>query len=115
MAVKILIQRKIKPGKESEFGEAIRDIRSRAVHVPGFISGETLRSVEDPSIHLVISAWKSIEDWKSWINTTERKAFEQKIASVLAEPAKISIYQTDTYFDVKGMVETLTEGIIVSD
>jgi quinol monooxygenase YgiN len=115
MAVKVLIQRKITPGKENELGEAIKDIRFRVVQAQGFISGETLRSVEDPSIHLVISAWKSIEDWNSWVNTAERKAFEETIAAVLAEPEKISTYQTDTYFDVKGMVETLAEGIVVAD
>jgi len=115
MAVKILIQRKIKPGKENELGEAIGEIRSRAIHAQGFISGETLRSVDDPFSHLVISAWKSVEDWKSWVNTPERKAFEEKIAGVLADPENISIYETDTYFDVKGMVETLAEGTVVAD
>ena len=58
MAVKILIQRKIKPAKENELGEAIRELRSKAIHAQGYISGETLRSIEDPSLHLVISTWK---------------------------------------------------------
>jgi hypothetical protein len=38
MAVKILIQRKI-TGKENELGEAIRELRSKAIHAPGYISG----------------------------------------------------------------------------
>jgi len=58
MAVKILIQRKI-TGKENELGEAIRELRSKAIHAPGYISGETLRSIEDPSLHLVINLEKS--------------------------------------------------------
>jgi heme oxygenase (mycobilin-producing) len=115
MAVKILVQRRIKPGKESEFRDAMNDIRPRVVQAQGFISGETLRSVDEPYLHLVISAWKSVEDWKSWMNTAERKAFEETIAAVLTEPEKISTYQTDTYFDVKGMVETLSEGVVVAD
>jgi hypothetical protein len=40
MAVKILIQRKIKPGKEDELAEAIREIRSKAMNAQGFISGD---------------------------------------------------------------------------
>lgn len=115
MAIKILIQRKIKSGKESELGEAIKGILPRVVQAQGFISGETLRSVDDPALHLVISAWKSVEDWNGWVNTAERKAFEEKIAAILAEPEKITTYQTDTYFDVKGMVETLAEEIVVAD
>jgi heme oxygenase (mycobilin-producing) len=115
MAVKILIQRKIKSGKENTFGEAIKELRPRVVQAQGFIFGETLRSVDDPSLHLVISAWKSLEDWKGWVDTPERKAFEEKIAALLAESEKISAYQTETYFDVKRVVENLAEGIVVSE
>ena len=63
MAVKILIQRKVKPGKEKELNETVRELRSMAIHAEGFISGETLCSIEDPSVQLVISTWKSLEDW----------------------------------------------------
>ena len=78
MAVKILIQRKVRPGRENEFGEALRKLRSKAIHAQGYISGETLHSVEEPSLHLVISTWKSLEDWNRWANSPERKAFEEK-------------------------------------
>jgi heme-degrading monooxygenase HmoA len=27
----------------------------------------------------VISTWKSIEDWNHWVNSSERKACQQKI------------------------------------
>lgn len=93
MVIKVLIYRKIKPGKEQELSEAIRDIRSKAAHAPGFISGETLRSLRDPSVHLVISTWKSFEDWSNWNDTPERKAFQKRIDAVLAEPAAINLYQ----------------------
>jgi quinol monooxygenase YgiN len=115
MAVKILIQRRMVPGKASELREAIKNIRRRVAQAQGFVSGETLRSIDDPSLHLVISAWKSVEDWKSWMNSVERKAFEEAIAPLLTEPERISIYQTDSYFDVKEIVETLADTITVAD
>ena len=115
MALKVLIQRKLKPGKQHEIGEAIKDIRPGVVQAWGFISGETLRSVDDPSLHLVISAWKSVEDWQSWLDSPQRKAFEDKIAALLVEPEKISRYETDAYFDIKGMVEILAERTVVAD
>ena len=61
-----------------------------------------MRSVDDPSLHLVISAWKGALRTGKVGDTPERKAFEEKIAALLAEPEKISADQTDTYFDVKG-------------
>ena len=63
------------------------------MHAQGFISGATLQSVEEPSIHVVICTWKSIEDWNNWAQTTERKAFKQEIQGILAEPEKINPYQ----------------------
>ena len=96
MAVKILIQRKVRPGRENEFGEALRKLRSKAIHAQGYISGETLHSVEEPSLHLVISTWKSLEDWNRWANSPERKAFEEKTDAMLQEPAKVTPYQYES-------------------
>ena len=93
MAVKILIYRKVKPDKEKELSEAVRSLRSAAIHAEGYISGETLRSIEDPSVHLVISTWKSIENWNNWLNTPERKAFQEKVDGILEEPTKIAPYE----------------------
>lgn len=97
MAVKVLIYRKVRPGKEKELSEAVRNLRSKAIHAEGYISGETLRSIEDPSVHLVISTWKSIEDWDNWFNTPERKAFEEKANVILEEPTKITPYEYESF------------------
>ena len=85
MAVKILIQRKVKPGKEKELNETVRELRSKAIHAEGYISGETLCSIEDPSVHLVI-----------WADSPERKAFQQKTDAMLEEPTKITPYQYES-------------------
>jgi heme-degrading monooxygenase HmoA len=93
MAVKVLIQRRIKPGKEKELVEAVQELRTKAIRTPGYISGEILRAIEDPSLHLVISTWKSINDWNSWVNSSERKACQQKMDAILEEPTKITPYE----------------------
>jgi heme-degrading monooxygenase HmoA len=97
MAVKILISRKVKPGKEQELSEAVRNLRSKAIHAIGYISGETLRSIEDPSVHLVISTWKGMEDWNNWLNHPERKALQQKIDTILGEATKITAYEYESF------------------
>jgi len=51
----------------------------------------------DLSIHLVISTWKSIEDWNNWINTPERKAVQQKIDAILEEPTRIAPYKYESF------------------
>jgi heme-degrading monooxygenase HmoA len=97
MAIKVLIQRKIKPGKEKELSKAVKELRSIAIHAPGYISGETLRSIEDPTLHLVISTWKSIEDWNRWMNCSERESFERKIGLILEEPTRVTPFEHELY------------------
>src|SRR6266542_4115496 len=106
--IKILIHRKIKPGKEKELSEAVRALRFQAMVARGYISGETLRSVEDPSIQLVISTWKGVDGWDNWFNTPERKAFQQKIDAMLEEPTKITSYQ---YESISPGVDEILTGV----
>ena len=49
MAVKVLIQRKIKPGKETALGEVIKDIR------PGWFRALFLEKPCDPSTTLLFT------------------------------------------------------------
>jgi quinol monooxygenase YgiN len=93
MAVKILIQRKVKPGKEEALNEIVRALRYKAMYAEGFISGETLQSMENPSMHLVISTWKSISAWNKWLKSTYRKEIKKKIKEVLVGPEKMTPYQ----------------------
>ena len=93
MAIKILIERKIKPGKEKEFIKAVKELRAMAIHAQGYISGETFCSIEDPSIHLVISTWRGIEDWNRWANSPSREAFQKKVGTILEAPTKVASYQ----------------------
>jgi heme oxygenase (mycobilin-producing) len=97
MSIKVLIQRKIKLGKEKELSELVKELRSVAIRTPGYISGETLRSIEEPSLHLVISTWKSIEDWKRWVNSWERKALEEKTVPILEELTKVISYEYEFF------------------
>jgi len=93
MAVKILIQRKVKPGKEEALNDIVRELRSKAMYAEGFISGETLQSMANPSMHLVISTWKSIGAWNKWLKGTYRKEIKKKMKEVLVGPEKMTPYQ----------------------
>jgi len=66
MAVRIIIERRIKEGKEVELGKLLLELRSRAIKQKGYITGETLRDYDDPSTHIVIrnrgSADRALQD-----------------------------------------------------
>ena len=92
MAVKILIKRKIPHDKAKKMIPLFRQMRSSAATQDGYITGETLRSLENPEEFLVISTWQSSEDWKKWLQSQERKKVQQKIDDLLGGETQYEIY-----------------------
>ena len=48
MNAKILIKRKFKKGKKKEIISLLKELRTGALSQPGYISGQTLASYDDP-------------------------------------------------------------------
>jgi heme oxygenase (mycobilin-producing) len=92
MAVKIIIKRKVRKGKEGQLLPLLLELRSRAITQPGYISGETLRNVNDPEDHVVISTWQSAEHWKAWEADQGRAEIQSKIDSLLGEKTTYAVY-----------------------
>lgn len=92
MAVKVLIKRKIQEDKAREMIPLFREMRTQANKQPGYISGETLRSLSDPEEFLVISTWQSSKDWENWLKSSERNDVQQKIDQLLGGKTQFEIY-----------------------
>ena len=78
MAVKILIKRKIKDGNIQAASRLLIKHRSEVMKQPGYISSETLRSLDDPNQIVVVSMWQSRESWSRWKNSEVRQANEKE-------------------------------------
>jgi heme-degrading monooxygenase HmoA len=74
MAVKILIKRKFKNGNMRAASRFVINNRSGAMRQPGYISSETLRSIDDKDRITVVSMWENLELWETWRNSETRKA-----------------------------------------
>jgi heme-degrading monooxygenase HmoA len=94
MAIRVLIERKIVPENEPALSTLLMNLRSKAMLAKGYISGETLRSLDDPNEYLVISTWNTLDDWRKWEADKERQEIQSKIDSLLRAPAvqRIFIY-----------------------
>ena len=79
MNAKILIKRKFKKGKQKEILALLRELRSGALHQPGYISGETLTSTENPRTMMVIGTWHYMESWYDWKRNNTRQTLEQML------------------------------------
>ncbi|HMK35972.1 MAG TPA: antibiotic biosynthesis monooxygenase [Desulfomonilaceae bacterium] len=92
MAVKVLITRKFKKNTIKEAYKALMELRAMVTVLPGYLSGQTLISAEDPHKLLVISTWVSKKRWEDWQATETRKKFQKKLADLLETPEQSEIY-----------------------
>lgn len=90
--IRVLIERRIKPGKEMEAARLLLELRSHGMKQPGYISGETLYFLDDPSLWMVISTWSDIESWTAWKTSPERNELSGKMTPVTSEGETVRIF-----------------------
>ncbi len=93
MAVKIFIKRSIPPDKSGKLMSLFQDLRSVAMSQPGYISGETLHSLDNPGEIVVISTWQTVEQWRSWVANKERLKIQDQIDMLLREKTGYEVFQ----------------------
>jgi heme oxygenase (mycobilin-producing) len=102
MTVRVLMTRRIPKWTEEmdveilpRLSELLIELRNMANQQPGYISGETMRNVEDANEYLVISTWKSREAWERWQANPKRAEFESQVDSLLGAPTRYKVYSYD--------------------
>ena len=92
--IKVIVERDCQPGKEKQLRDLFIQLRTMAVQQSGYISGETLRELVNPSHFKVISTWSTLGDWKRWHSSQQRMLIEKKIEPI-TNNQKLSICTVD--------------------
>ncbi|MFC1887161.1 antibiotic biosynthesis monooxygenase family protein [Thermodesulfobacteriota bacterium] len=92
MAVKVMINRKVSKEKARRMIPLFREMRSFAIHRKGYVSGETLRDLNDPDNFLVISTWLSSKDWETWLVNKKRQKIRRKMDELLGGKTEYSVF-----------------------
>ena len=93
MSVKIFIKRNVPEGKIPELTVLLKRLRSVTLMQPGYISGQTLKRLDQPGECMVISTWRSIEDWNDWVKNNKRIAIQREIDDLLGAATEYEIYE----------------------
>ena len=93
--VRVIIERHCKPGKEAQLRNLLIELRTVATRQHGYISGETLRDLEDPSLFVIISTWASLQTWKMWEISARRLQIEQQLDELMTAEARLRICALD--------------------
>ena len=92
--VRVVIEHKIKKPEYVEKAiDLIREIRNEAMKQHGFITGETLTNMDDPTNMLVISNWESREAWDLWDKSEKRVELNPSINALLSEPYSVRVFE----------------------
>ncbi len=93
MAVQVIIKRKFKVDNSERLIPLLTELHLRAKEQPGYISGETLRSLDNPEDYLVFSKWETADDWKKWLHSKERRDIQGKVDSLIGEKTFYEIFE----------------------
>ena len=92
MIVKIIIRRTVAEDKVKELIPLINQMRILATNQPGYISGETLKSLDKPDEFLVISTWNSPVSWEKWLSNKERQKTQKRIDFLLGGKTEYEMF-----------------------
>ena len=93
MTVKIFIKRQVSSENVLALTVLLKKLRSLTLNQPGYVFGETLKRVDRKDECLVISTWRSLEDWNAWLENEERKSIQSEIDFLLGAETDYSVYE----------------------
>lgn len=92
MAVKIFIKRKVQTENSAQLSILLKKLRVLTLEQPGYLSGETFNRIDKPNECMVISTWRSVEDWNNWVNSPKRTEIQTVIDQLIGEDTEYAIY-----------------------
>ena len=93
MTVKIFIKRDVQDKNITELNMLLKRLRSLTLNQSGYISGETLKRIDKPDECMVISTWRSVEDWNTWVNNEKRLKIQTEIDQLLGQETEYAVYE----------------------
>ena len=92
MSVKVTMLRHVIPGREEELKELVLKMRTIALRQPGYVSGQTLVLASDPSVHLIIGQWLTLEAWRDREFQPDRIEMLDRINALLTTPSRPQVW-----------------------
>lgn len=85
MAVQVISKRKFQINEINKTTPLLKELQILAKGQPGYISRETLRSLDNPGEYLVVSRWNTPNDWQRWLKSQKRRDIQGKVDSLIGE------------------------------
>ena len=93
MPVQVIIKRKIHINNPEALLPLLTKLRNHAKVQPGYISGQTLKNIDNPEEYLVVSTWNTAADWKRWFQSKERRDIQGRVDSLIGERTFYDVFE----------------------
>jgi len=78
---------------EEELAPLLKKLHTLSKKQPGYIATWTLRNADDPSEYLVSSRWETVDDWKRWLQSKERRDLQGEVDSMIGEKTFFGVWE----------------------
>lgn len=87
----VLIERRIAEGLETAYRNHLKNLIINVAEAEGYLGGDSLWDIQNGSHQMIVSQWRSIEDWNNWLFSPERKLVNDALRPFLLEQEKITL------------------------
>ncbi|PCH51241.1 MAG: antibiotic biosynthesis monooxygenase [Cellvibrionales bacterium] len=89
--ITVIIERHIARDMSSTYESFAKQIIQATVSAPGFISGESLRGLDDPNARYIVVKMNNKSNWLQWLQSKERRELVALVSPLLTIPEKITL------------------------
>jgi len=79
--------------KDRDLEPVLLKLKSHATQYQGFKGMENLVSEESASVVAMVSTWESLEDWKSWAQSSITQEVFRQAETLLTEEPRVTTYR----------------------
>ena len=91
--IRVIIDRFIAESLEANYEVTAKETLSEAIQAPGFISGESLKDIQNKRHRVVLCNWRSLQDWQVWQGSPQRKKMMEQLNLMLETPEKVTVLE----------------------
>lgn len=97
MYVKIISRRVFKIKQKEKLIPLLKKLRKLAEKQKGFISRTTYSSLSDPGEYIVLSEWKTADDWIEWMDKKKTRKIQGDIDSLIGEKTFFDVFRPESF------------------
>jgi len=79
--------------KDTDVEPILLKLKSHATQYQGFKGMENLVGADNASVVAMVSTWESLEDWKSWAQSTITQQLLRQAEALLVEEPRVTTYR----------------------